>query len=216
LSRIAVVITYSPAPVPPTVTTNAATFVAATSSVLNGSSNPNGFATTAWFRFSSTNPGTCDNSFGTRVPSSGGTALGAGTSSVAFSNGTPTLATGTTYYYCAIASSTGGIVFGNIVSFTTLNPSVPPAAPSFLTLLTWSTSTPPEVFVNWIDNSNNETGFNVERGTDGINFTLIATTTFNSPHFTDIVSTGSSYYYRVQAFNAFGTSSYSNVASTTL
>ncbi len=58
---------------------------------------------------------------GTRVPASGGTALGSGVVGVAYSNPITSLLAGTTYYYCAIASNTGGIGFGSIVSFLTAN-----------------------------------------------------------------------------------------------
>ena len=35
---------------------------------------------TGWFRYATTNPGTCNDTFGTRAPATGGTSLGAGTS----------------------------------------------------------------------------------------------------------------------------------------
>jgi hypothetical protein len=101
----------------PTVVTNAATNVG-TSTTLNGSANPNGVASIGWFRYSTTTPSSCDNSFGIRAPLSGSTNLGSGTSSVPFSR-VLGLTAGTTYFYCAIASSTIGTSFGDIVSFTT-------------------------------------------------------------------------------------------------
>lgn len=119
---------------PPAVTTNAASSITSTSAVLNGSANPNGNAATGWFRYSTTNPGSCTDSFGTRAPASGGTALGSGSSLVAYSNSVSGLASGTTYYYCAIASNGGGKALGSVVSF-----SVPlPSAPTFPTPLTVS------------------------------------------------------------------------------
>ena len=38
-----------------------------------------GVAVLGWFRYSTTNPGTCDDTFGTRAPTSGGPYLGTGT-----------------------------------------------------------------------------------------------------------------------------------------
>jgi len=102
----------------PTVTTSAATGIATSTVTLNGSANPNGASTTGYFRYSTTNPGTCSDTFGTRVPLSGGTNLGAGTSSVPFSQAISGLTAGTTYYFCAIAVNSAGMVFGSVVSFT--------------------------------------------------------------------------------------------------
>lgn len=102
------------------VVTNNASPVANTSATLNGSANPNGYTTTGWFRYSTISPGTCNDSFGTRSPASGGSALGNGSASVAYSSALSGLSLNTTYYYCAIASSISGTSFGEIVSFTTI------------------------------------------------------------------------------------------------
>ena len=111
---------------PPTVSTNAANAITSTSASLNGSANPNGGAASGWFRYATTNPSTCDDTFGTRVPASGGTALGAGFSPVQYTQGLTGLTPATTYYYCAIASNSRGTSFGSVVSFTTIadNPTV--------------------------------------------------------------------------------------------
>lgn len=103
----------------PTVTTTPASSISTTKATLNGSANPNGVATTGWFRYSSTNPGTCSDTFGTRSPSSGGTSLGTGTAAVAYSRTATNLIGGTTYYFCAIANSSGGTGFGTVRSFLT-------------------------------------------------------------------------------------------------
>src|SRR5690606_1830694 len=103
--------------------------VTATSATLNGSADPNGFSTTGWFRYSTTHPGVCDDSFGIRAPGIGGTSLGSGTTGVAYSQPISSLVPGTTYYFCAIASSSVGTSFGEILSFTT-----PPLEPAVTTL----------------------------------------------------------------------------------
>ncbi len=100
-------------------TTNAATAVASTTATLNGSGDPNLAAATGWFRYDTTNPGTCDDTFGTRAPTSGGTSLGSGTAAVAFSQALTGLTSATTYYFCAIASNAVGTSFGSVLSFTT-------------------------------------------------------------------------------------------------
>ncbi len=124
----------------PTVTTNAVSLVTSTAATLNGTANPNGTAATGWFRYSATDPGTCSDSFGTRAPASGGSALGAGTSGVAFAQAISSLLPGTTYYYCAIASNTAGTAFGSVLNFTT--PAAQPVVTTnAATLVTTSTAT---------------------------------------------------------------------------
>ncbi|MBN1770298.1 MAG: hypothetical protein JXB32_03465 [Deltaproteobacteria bacterium] len=112
----------------PTVTTSAATGVTTTTATLNGTANPNGASTTGWFRIDTVSPGTCNDTFGTRLPSSGGSALGSGNSAVAFSQSVPGVTPGTTYYFCAVASNSVGVAFGTVRTFTT------PAAPTVNTL----------------------------------------------------------------------------------
>jgi hypothetical protein len=104
----------------PTVATLAATFVGSTEATLNGQANPSGVTTTGWFRFSATDPGSCNDTFGTRVPSSGGTSLGSGSSLVPYSVTASSFSQTTTYYYCAIANNGTVTTFGGIQSFTTV------------------------------------------------------------------------------------------------
>ena len=107
----------------PGTSTTGATSVTNASATLNGSANPGGLATTGWFRYDTTNPGgSCDDTFGTRVPASGGTDLGSGSGAVAYSQSIGGLAAGTTYYFCAIATNSDGRGFGQVLSFTTLAP----------------------------------------------------------------------------------------------
>jgi hypothetical protein len=101
----------------PIVTTSPATSVTVMSATLNGSANPNGQATTGWFRYSLMNPGVCDNTFGTRAPMAGGTALGSNPMPVPYSEGIAGLNAGSTYYFCAIASNSSGTSFGSVLSF---------------------------------------------------------------------------------------------------
>jgi MYXO-CTERM domain-containing protein len=111
----------------PTVATLAATAVSSTGATLNGSATPNGTATTGWFRYSPTDPVTCNDAFGTRVPSAGGTSIGAGSSPVPYAQPLGGLAPATTYYFCALASNEVGTSFGAVLSFTT------PGAPAVVT-----------------------------------------------------------------------------------
>jgi len=112
----------------PSVTTNSANSITATTAQLNGTANAGGEATTGWFRHSTVSPGTCDDLFGTRVPGTLGTAVGSGTTNVAYSVSTTGLLPGTTYYFCAIVENASGKAFGGILSFTT-----PALAPTVFT-----------------------------------------------------------------------------------
>ena len=69
----------------------------------------------------------------------------------------------------------------------------------------------PGVKLTWKDNANNETGFKIERRKDGGSFSQIAILGKDACLYTDKqVQKGIKYYYRVRAYNNFGTSSYSN------
>ena len=89
--------------------------------------------------------------------------------------------------------------------------SVPPD-PSNLTAVTSSN----DVILTVADNSNNEDGFWIERGTNMGNLAFLATTTRNltaSMTYTDVGAGTSIYYYRVRAYNVLGDSGYSNPAT---
>ena len=69
----------------------------------------------------------------------------------------------------------------------------------------------------WTDNSNNESGFKIERSKNGTSgWTRIATVGANVTTYSDAgLSCDTTYYYRVLAYNAGGDSSYSNTANAT-
>jgi hypothetical protein len=95
---------------------------------------------------------------------------------------------------------------------------VPPAAPSGLVA---TLQTGPTIALTWTDNANNETGFVIQRSTNGGAFAQIATVpafsgTGTPPAFIDTVqavATNTTYSYKVAATNAGGTSAFSNIAS---
>lgn len=117
-----IVLSFTTQATAPTVNTNSASSVTGTTAQLNGSANPNGSLTTGWFRYSTASPGTCNDSFGTRAPISGGTSLGSGTAAVPYVESISGLVSGTTYYFCAIAQNSIGTSFGTVLSFVTLKP----------------------------------------------------------------------------------------------
>ncbi|MDQ8196643.1 fibronectin type III domain-containing protein [Pelagicoccus enzymogenes] len=67
--------------------------------------------------------------------------------------------------------------------------------------------------LSWKDNSDNEDGFHIERSENGSPFRRIASLPRDTTSFkdTDTVS-GVEYRYRVQAYNAFGVSGYTNTS----
>ncbi|MDQ8201844.1 hypothetical protein [Pelagicoccus sp. SDUM812003] len=68
--------------------------------------------------------------------------------------------------------------------------------------------------LSWTDNSDNESGFNVERSVEGGDWSLIGTTEADVAVFVDSnVESGTSYAYRVNAYNEFGNSGFTNVAT---
>ncbi|HEX2879744.1 MAG TPA: hypothetical protein VHO25_09405, partial [Polyangiaceae bacterium] len=123
----------------PTATTSAASSITPTSVALNGSGTPNGEAATGWFRISSTNPVTCDDVFGTRVPSFSGTGLGSGVAAMSFSITTTGLTSGITYYYCTVVSNASGKAFGTMQSFTV--PGAPVVTTTTATAITSTAAT---------------------------------------------------------------------------
>ncbi len=93
------------------------------------------------------------------------------------------------------------------------DPLTPPSAPSELSATAASSSL---IDLTWTDNSNDETGFRVERRTGGGNFNQIAVPDANSTSYQDDTAQPSTTYtYRVRAANEAGGSDYSNFASAT-
>ena len=80
------------------------------------------------------------------------------------------LAGGTTYYYRARATNAGGdSANSNAAGATTAV--APPAAPTGLSAAAGVN----QIALAWADNSANEDGFRVERSTDGVTFSPLAT-----------------------------------------
>jgi hypothetical protein len=115
-----------------------------------------------------------------------------------------------TYYFRvnALASGGGHSGYTNVVAVTT--PAYP-IAPSNLTAAAVSDS---QINLTWTDNSNNESGFTIQRSTDSVSWTPLATTAANATSYSDVgLNDGTYYYYRVAATNAAGNSSFTDSAS---
>jgi len=112
-----------------------------------------------------------------------------------------------TYSYEVIAYNSAGTSTSNIS--TAITYSTVPTAPSNLTAVTSSNN----VVLTWSDNSANEDGFKIERSTDNITYTQIATTVTNfssTTSYTDVAQGGTAHYYRVKAYSTIGSSGYAS------
>jgi hypothetical protein len=73
-----------------------------------------------------------------------------------------------------------------------------------------------QINLTWADNATNETGYRVERSTDGATFTVVATLGANANGYASTGLTANTrYYYRVLAFNNPGATKYSNIVNAT-
>lgn len=124
------------------------------------------------------------------------------------------LTASTSYSYRVRAyNAIGDSDYSNTASALTLEAPATPAAPTNLVATAVSRS---QINLTWTDNAINETGFYIERcrGATCTNFTQIAAV---GPDVTSFANSGltanTSYRYRVRAYNASGTSAYSNIAT---
>ena len=91
-------------------------------------------------------------------------------------------------------------------------PNAIPTAPSNLLV----SAVGSQIDLNWVDNSNNEDGFQIERSTDGTNFVQIIAVGADVTTYSDTgLNSGATYYYRVRAYNSYGSSSYTATANAT-
>jgi PKD repeat protein len=125
------------------------------------------------------------------------------------------LTNGQSYDYVVSAvNSVGQGAPSNSATATPVAPATIPGAPSGLIATSSSSTT---ATLTWTDNSNNETGFKVERktGTGGA-YAQVGTQGQNLNFFNDSGLTGGTQFcYRVRATNATGDSAYSNEACVT-
>ena len=109
-SNIASVITQAASG--PAVATLSASSAAGATATLNGSVNPNGLSTTAWFEWGTSATFATFN----QTPAQ---SVGSGSSATTFSTDLSGLSQNTTYYFRTVAQNAGGIQKGGIANFTT-------------------------------------------------------------------------------------------------
>ncbi|MDX1501527.1 MAG: family 16 glycosylhydrolase [Thermoanaerobaculia bacterium] len=129
-------------------------------------------------------------------------------------SGTPDDAVDDLVILFATNTMTGDVfTFDNFDSYVVGSGGTPPAAPSSLGASAVSSS---QIDLDWSDNSNDETGFEIERQSGGGGFAEIATVGADVTAYSDTgLAAATSYDYRVRATNVYGDSAYSNVASAT-
>jgi hypothetical protein len=97
-------------------------------------------------------------------------------------------------------------------TFTSSTQTLAPLAPTDLQVkdVSGHDANRSDVTIAWTRHSFNETGYQVFRSTDGVNFSALATLPANSDTFTDSKVQPGTYFYRVLAFNANGNSAFTN------
>src|SRR5262249_17726246 len=108
---------------------------------------------------------------------------------------------------------TGGEIGNfNWFQFTYAGAPTAPAAPSGLVATAVS---PSQINLGWTNNASNQTGFNIDRSTDGVTFTPLASNLSGTNYADAGLSAATMYYDRVRATNVAGDSANSNVSSAT-
>jgi subtilisin family serine protease len=119
---------------------------------------------------------------------------------------------GTTYTYRVRAyHSLGNSGYSNEANGTTLDT---PQAPTQLAV---SSSTETQIQITWTDNASNETGFKIERkaASGGTYVEIQSVPADTTSHRDTGLASGTTYFYRLRAFNGLGFSVYSNEVSGT-
>jgi titin len=120
----------------------------------------------------------------------------------------------TTYTYKIAAWNAGGETLSGTSQGTTMTPVVAPSAPASVVFSNISSSS---LSVSWSDVASNETGYRVYRSTDGINYSKVADLNANSSSFADSgLSSGTTYYYKIAAWNSAGETTASSSQKTAM
>jgi phosphodiesterase/alkaline phosphatase D-like protein len=205
--------TSSPGSAPIAVSVAAAS-ITENSATLNGTVNPNGLATRAWFEYG-TDPGL------QTYASSPDQDAGDGTSAQPVSADLGSLAPGTTYHFRVCAENSGGYSEGQILSFPTTSPGAAPAVTTLAATLVGSTSATLNGEVNpnglatdaWFE-------WGTSPGLDTFSKTLPhalgdGTDTLPVMATMSALSSETTYYYRVAASNSSGSAAGSIASFTT-
>ena len=184
----------------PSVTTGSATNISSTAATLNGTVDPDGTSTTYYFEYGTT------TSLGSTTTA---ISVGSGTTSLSESTYVSGLAANTTYYDRLIATNAYGTAYGTTQSFYTTNSSAAPTATTYAaTNLAPSTAT----LNGALNPDGNSTSYYFEYGTTS-SFGSTTTTqsagsgtsTFSVAADISGLTSGTTYYAQLVAYNAYGT-----------
>lgn len=107
-----------------------------------------------------------------------------------------------------------GVIVDTFTLRSTTPPPPPPTKPAAPSLLFAKSATTNQIELAWRDNSNNESGFVIERAILGRPFGVVARLPGNTTSYTDKgLARKTIYVYRAYSYNAAGNSPYSNLAA---
>ena len=123
-------------------------------------------------------------------------------------SGTPGSANvGTNSFTVSVSDGRGGSDSA-ILQITVVASLAPP------TNLVASSTLARRIDLSWTDNSSGESGFKIERSTNGTSFSKLATVGANVTTYSNSgLRSGRKYYYRARAYDSKGNSTYSNIVS---
>ena len=132
-----------------------------------------------------------------------------GTGSVSYTDTTVAVGNSNVYRVAAV-NSAGMSAYSNTANATI---PAPPAAPSNVTATAARQGNNARVTLNWTDNSNNETGFNIQRATNATFTANVVNSTVGAnirTFRTGNVARNTPFYFRVRAYNGAGQSAWVN------
>ena len=188
----------------PAVKTKSANFISQSTAVLDADINPNGAQTSYWYEY-----GTAQSLGSITVPQ----LLGSGHVTYSAPGYVSGLKSNTTYYYRAVAENINGRVNGTVSTFkTTLTPPAPGNPPVVSTMSASEVTDQSAVLNGKVDSNNSKTYFWFEYGSDSSlgNATLSSiqdpsTDTVSIAKSIDHLKPDTTYYFRLDAQNGYGT-----------
>ncbi len=191
-------VTFNTLAAPPVVTTNAATNISSNFADFNATVNPNNSSTTVYFQFG------LSTSYGSNTTTA---SIGSGTISSSVQTGSGSIVSGGAFHYRAVATNSGGTTYGQDVTFNT-----PAAAPAATTGAA-TNITSGSAILNASVNPNNsattayfEFGLSTSYGAATPASSVgSGTTSLPVQASTGSIAPGSTFHYRVVAYNDGGT-----------